>query len=169
MSLQNALLGESTNEQGLYDAQVHSLQIYKEPTLPTDVVNLASFDTIQLPPFIEYVNINNLVPDYNQVDNGNTYPLISNYGVNHPLYGVIPNLPYFDTNYWVAGGIGFSNTGQDAFFSYSNSQFYQPVVVDIGGVFVFAMNYNRTYELGIQGSVGTDDIWAQVVLKSVTY
>jgi len=52
MSLQNILLNTNPNQQGLYDAQLHSCQIYKTPVLPTDAVPLDySLATPPLPPF----------------------------------------------------------------------------------------------------------------------
>ena len=59
MSLSEILIGSDTSKQGIYDAQLQSLQVYKTPTLPTDVITLqhsasAGFnvffpDTIQVP------------------------------------------------------------------------------------------------------------------------
>ena len=40
MSIQNILLGSDTSNQGTFDAQLHSLQVYKTPILPTDVLTL---------------------------------------------------------------------------------------------------------------------------------
>jgi hypothetical protein len=40
MSIQNILTGSDLSNQGTFDAQLHSLQVYKTPTLPTDVITL---------------------------------------------------------------------------------------------------------------------------------
>lgn len=53
MSIQNILLGSDTSNQGTFDAQLHSLQIYKTPTLSTDTVNLAYLNTA-IPPWNTY-------------------------------------------------------------------------------------------------------------------
>jgi hypothetical protein len=40
MSVSDILLDKNLSNQGIFDAQLHSLQVYKTPTLPTDVITL---------------------------------------------------------------------------------------------------------------------------------
>jgi len=69
MSVQTILLNKDSNQRGIYDAQLHSCQVYKTPVDPTDAVPL-SYTVGPSPPLqpfeaVVVVGIQGDIPDIN--------------------------------------------------------------------------------------------------------
>jgi len=162
MSVSDILLGKDPNQLGIYDAQLHSLQVLNAPVDNDDVVNLAYFNIHDIVPFIELPTVLGAVP-VNQ-NAGNEY-IFQTTAVHNPPF---PGDPYYRTDIWECGMAGFLNTFSGTFDGQpANTQACNPVPVasPLGdGTSVWAIHYKRTYD---GGTKGTDSVKAMMVLKDV--
>jgi len=144
MSLQNILLNTDTNQQGLYDAQLHSCQVYKTPVLPTDVLRKQDLATAL--PFIKQLFMPNLTPTLPPatVTTESVYTLEDVYGTGDT----------YSANDYICVGIGFSNNRDEDVRGFSP-------MTNNG---LCAVSYHRSSEL--LNTLGTDNIWAWVIPKT---
>jgi len=140
MSIQNILLSSDPNEFGLYDAELHSCQIYKTPALPTDVIREQDIAPLPAVKFINAIEMNNLTP---------TLPFLT--VTTTSVYTLTGNFPVAD---YVCVGVGFSNDRNE------NVRGFSP---GIQGGFC-AIRYFRTSE--VINTLGTDNIWAWVIPRT---
>lgn len=163
MSVTDILLGKNPNQLGIYDAQLHSLQILDDPVENDDAVNLAYFNIHDIVPFIEFAGVVNIPPPSTGIA-GNVYILESQIVHDPP----IPGEPYFRTDYWNCAMAGFRNTFSTIISgALGNTQGCNPVEMTspLGdGSTVWGIHYKRTYD---GGTLGVDSIKAMLVLKSV--